>query len=155
MICNGGICHSNSSLLCNNTHFIQAKKIFNVPFFNQQKATAVEANIFSKYANSDFWVWQHLALFFNFLHFLTTFPLRMLCLKKPWNMSFFKKFKTKILIFFIFSKSYPRNELHAPFLYPISIPSTAYVKIFILFVGGPRGSRTLKNNLTISKNYFN
>ena len=34
--------------------FYSSKKIFHVPFFNQQKATAVEANIFSKYANSDF-----------------------------------------------------------------------------------------------------
>ena len=34
--------------------FYSSKKIFNIPLFNQQKATAVEANIFSKYANSDF-----------------------------------------------------------------------------------------------------
>ena len=47
--------------------------------------------------------------------------------KKPYNMPFFKKFKTKIFIFEYFPKiPLEMNSTH-PF-YPILIPNTSYVK---------------------------
>ena len=83
---------------------------------------------------------SHIYSHFPLLNFLTTFSLRMLCLKKPYNMDFFKKFKTKIFIFEYYPKiPLEMNSTH-PF-YPILIPNTSYVKNFILFVGGPRGSQ--------------
>ena len=69
--------------------------------------------------------------------FFTTFSLRILGRKKPYNMDCFNKFKTKIFIFRYFQK----------------IP---YVKFYFTRRGGgvPGGPRTLKK-IMISKNYFN
>ena len=51
-----------------------------------------------KYIYTHIQIYIHIYLHVLLFNFMTTFSLRMLCLKKPYNMDFFKKFNTKIFI---------------------------------------------------------
>ena len=59
--------------------------------------------------------------------------------KKVWKYDLFQNFKPKSS-FYIFSKNSFRIEIHTPFL-PYLDNQHLRCKIFILFVGGPRGSQ--------------
>ena len=84
-----------------------------------------------KYIYTHIQIYIHIYLHVLLLNFLTPFSLRMLCLKKPYNMDFFKKFKTKIFIFEYYPKiPLEMNSTH-PF-YPILIPNIPYVKFLYL-----------------------
>ena len=91
-----------------------------------------------KYIYTHIQIYIHIYLHVLLFNFITTFSFRMLCLKKPYNMDFLKKIKTKILIFWYYPKiPLEMNSTHP--CYPILIPNTSYVKNFILFVGGSQG----------------
>ena len=69
-----------------------------------QTATFWDIYSISPLIYTDVQIYTDIYLHDLLLNFLTTFSLRMLCLKKPYNMPFLKKFKTKILIFKYFTK---------------------------------------------------